>query len=103
MTLDEGETSRSISTSLFVPQVEWVGKVVKRFNGDGDLMASGRVNLVRPDESFTYNTLGVGNIGVTIFDVFLGNPSDIMSHRTLVVAQNNHTGLFVAKSRLKRS
>ena len=53
---------------------------MKRFNGDGDLMASGRVNCFRPDEPLKNNTLRMDNIGVTVFDVFLGDPSDIMSH-----------------------
>ena len=92
LTLNKGETSGSTSTSPFVPQAEWVGKVVKRFNSDGDLMASSRVNCIHSDEPFKNNTLGVGNIGVTVFDVFLGNPSDIMSHRRWPIADCTFEG-----------
>ena len=90
---DKGETSGSTSTTPFVPQAEWVGKVVKRFNGDGDLMASGRFNCVRPDEPFENSTLEVDNIGVIVFDVFLGNPSNIMSHRRLPIADCTFEGV----------
>ena len=86
LTLEEGKTSRSTSASPFVSQAEWVGKVVKRFNNDRDCMAFGRVNCICPAELFENNTLGVGNIGVTVFDVFLGDPSDIMSYRRWPIA-----------------
>ena len=67
-------------------------KVVKRFNGDKDLMAFGCVNCIRLDELFENHTLGVGNIGVTIFDVFLREPSDIISHCKWPIADYTFEG-----------
>ena len=58
-----------------------MGKIVKRVNDDGNLVASGCVNCIHPDEPFEKDTLGEGNIGVTVLDVFLGDCNDIMSHQ----------------------
>ena len=62
-------------------------KIVKRVNNDGNLVASGHVYCVRPDEPFENDTLGEENIGVTVLDVFLGDYNDIMCHRKWPIAK----------------
>ena len=86
LTANLDNSIESPNTPHFIPKAEWVGKIVKRINDNGNLVASGRVNCVRPDEPFENNTLGEGNIGVTVLDVFLGDCNDIMSHRKWPIA-----------------
>ena len=80
LTANPDNSTKSANSPRFIPKAEWVGKIVKRVNDDGNLVASGRVNCICPNEPFENDTLEEGNIGVTMLDVFLGDCNDIMSH-----------------------
>ena len=87
LTANPDNSTESANSPHFIPKAEWMGKIVKRVNDDGNLVASGRVNCNCPDEPFENNTLGEGNIGVTVLDVFLGDCNDIMSHRKWPISE----------------
>jgi hypothetical protein len=58
-----------------------VGLAVLRFTVEGNLMSSGCINCSLPEDAFQDGTLGEGSIGVTVFDVFIGDQHDIMTHQ----------------------
>jgi hypothetical protein len=66
-----------------------VGLAVLRFTAEGNLMSSGRINCSLLDDAFQDGTLGEGSIGVTVFDVFIGDQYDIMTHKRWPILEYN--------------
>ena len=58
----------------------WLGLEVHRKDSIHMLLSSNRINCWKADNYFQDGTLGDGNVGVTVLDVFLGNKDEIMTH-----------------------
>lgn len=55
--------------------------MVQRYTSREDLMSSGQINCSLLNDAFYYGTLREGSRGVIVFDVFIGDPHDIMTHQ----------------------
>ena len=69
-----------MDSSPHICQEDWTELEVHLKDFAGLLISSGRINCWRPDDHFQDTTLGEEQIGVTVLDVFVGNPEDIMTH-----------------------
>jgi hypothetical protein len=75
------EPTNGVEEPPYIRQEDWVGLTVLQCLAEGNLMASGRINCSLPEDAFQDGTLGEGSVGVIVFDVFIGDQHDIMTHQ----------------------
>ena len=69
-----------VDQSPFIRQQDWIGLEVHRLDSEGVLLSSKRITCWQTNDYFQHSTLDEDHVGVTILDIFVGNPDAIMSH-----------------------
>ena len=64
----------------------WLGLEVHWKDSSHVLLSLDRINCWKADDYFQDGTLGDGNVGVTVLDVFVGNEDEIMTHARWTVS-----------------